>query len=111
MYDWLLHLIQTYPELIAIATGLIAPMALTQMLYLWWYPATWTTRECFQVTSVVDLLFCGLFTSNLWHYLDQKDQHGLIVVSSIAVAFCAPLAHTVVLRFVMHRWPWLEKAP
>lgn len=109
MIDWVLHLVQTYPELIAISAGLIVPIAVTQFLYMFWYPQTWTQRECFQVTSVIDLLICYGFASNLWHYLDHDhDAHGLIVVASIGVAFCCPLVHSIGLRFVMHRYPWLE---
>lgn len=108
MIDWLLHLAQTYPELIAISAGLIIPIAVTQMLYMFWYPVGWTQRECFQVTSVIDLLVCYCFTSALWHLLDPADHHKLIVVASIGISLCAPLVHSVGLRFIMHRYPWLE---
>lgn len=112
MLDWFLNLVKTYPELIAIAGGLTAPIAITQMLYMWWYPESWSQRECFQVTSLVDFLICFLFTSNLWHYLDKdKDSHGLIIICSLGIACCAPLAHSVGLRFIMHRYPWLESQP
>ena len=112
MIQWLLNFVQNYPEALAITAGLLIPMALTQALYMWWYPATWSQRETFQVTSLVDLLVCYGFTSNLWHLLDHDhDSRGLIVVASIGVAICCPLAHSVVLRFIMHRYPWLESKP
>lgn len=110
MIQWLLNFVQTYPEVLAIAGGLAAPIALTQALFMFWYPQTWTQRECFQVTSLIDLLVCYGFTSNLWHFLDHDhDAHGLIVVASLGVAICCPLVHSIGLSYVMKRFPWLEK--
>lgn len=109
MLDWALNIVKTYPELLAVAGGLIISMAATQAAYMWFYPEKWTQRDCFQTTAIGDFLLCALFTSNLWHSLDHDhDSRLLISVVSIGLGLTAPLIHSVILRFVMHRYPWLE---
>lgn len=110
MIQWLLNLVQTYPELLAISGGLVVAMMTTQGLYMWFYPERWTQRDCFQATAALDFLLCALFTSNLWHSLDHdKDSRLLISTVSIGLGLIAPIIHTVALKFVMHRYPWLDK--
>lgn len=108
MIDWLLHFAQTYPEVIAIAGGLIISFCATQYAYKF-YPDKLTQKECYTVTTVLDFLICGFFTSNLWHYLDHDhDAHGFIVIGSLGVAICAPVVHSAALGYIMKRWPWLD---
>lgn len=112
MIQWAVNLAQQYPELLAIGLGQVIPILFTWGLYNIWYSPTWTQRECFQITSVLDFLICYGFTSNLWHYLDHDhDAHGFIVVSSLGAACCVVAIHLLLLRWAMHRWPWIESKP
>lgn len=111
MLDTVLNLARQYPELVAIASGLIISFCATQYAYKF-YPDSWAQKECYTVTTILDFLICGFFTSNLWHYLDHdRDSHGFIFIGSFGVALCAPVIHSAMLGFIMKRWPWAEQTP
>ena len=109
--DWLwthiMLLITQYPEVLAMAGGILVPMLFTEG-----FKRAWLTQvgelEKVRIISTIDFLVSFLFTDFLWRGLDAHESQLVRVIASLGIAMSCFMLHLGIITAVRRKLPWLD---
>ena len=112
MIRWIVETILQYPEVIGVAGGLAFSWALTQRVKFM-LPDTWSDKKLTSITRAVATLSAFAFCYGLWEAIDgmradPKTEKPLALIVSIGIAIASPIIYTIVMRIVVHFFPWID---
>lgn len=113
MWDWIYnHVMQVltqYPELLAIAGGILFPTLGSEVLRRLWLTG-YSNLIKMRIVSLTDFGLSLAFTDLLWYALDKGENHLLRFMTSLGIAMSCFIIHMGALAIVRKRWPWLDAA-
>lgn len=111
MWDWIynhvISVITSYPEVLAMAGGIVFPVMFSETLRRIWL-TEYTNLQKMRVMSLTDFLLSLMFTDALWYGLDKHESHLVRFFTSLGIAMSCFIIHMLVLAVIHKRWPWLD---
>lgn len=112
MWDWIYThvttLVTTYPEILAMAGGILFPVAFSETLRRVWL-TSYSNLDKTRAVSLVDFLLSLVFTDALWYGLDKGESHIVRIFTSLGIAMSCFILHMLALAVIHKRWPWLDE--
>jgi hypothetical protein len=103
--DWLLHLGEHYPDLVALLLGTAAGYALGLLAEAYVIDPTMSGRHQKGLTVLITVAGATLMSSLIWHGLDAAAPLALRLSVSFACGLLAPFWYPAIARAATSRWP------
>lgn len=97
-----------YPELAAIAIGMLLSWAPGVILEQWFLPLTWDCRRKKQVTLSVTVFSALIVSAVVWHAFDATDSKTLVFIVSFFAAIGAPFVHIWIAGWLDKHVSWFN---
>lgn len=97
-----------YPELAAIAIGMLLSWAPGLILEQWFLPLAWDERHTKQVSLTVTVISALIVSAVVWHALDATDSRSLVIVVSFFAAIGAPFVHIWIAGWLDKHVSWFN---
>lgn len=106
IWDFLMHVVATAPTWSGpMVIAWLLAVGVTQWVKAW-IPSTWSPQQRHRGTQLLALVF-GLSSSWLLWPADLSPRYGAVV--GLLVGLWAPFSWWLLVRYVLHRWPWLRE--
>lgn len=102
--DWLLHIGERYPALVAIFLGTAAGYALGLIAETYFIPEKMPARQQQGLTVLITIAGATAMCAAIWHGLARGNLE-LRIVASLAASLLAPFTYPAVARFMTARFP------
>lgn len=106
--DWFLNLGIRYPDLVALAVGMLAGTAGAVLLEMFAFPLTWTKRQRKGAMVLATILISLALSSILWGALNSAASAKLRWIASLCVAILNPFLTVWIAKVVSHYVPWFN---
>ena len=107
MIDYIMKLLQQYPEFFAGGVAVAVAITFSEVLRFAYFPRDWDVTDQWRAVLPLDFFVTFAISHALWRFLDPSDHPGLRLIGCICFGIAALGVHVFGLRFALKRWPWI----
>jgi hypothetical protein len=106
--NWLIHLFNQYPELLAVFSGLMIGALASITWEVGFCPPAWDYARSARVAAAISIAISSFWGYVIWRWLDPADPRAVDLTVSIGSAIGGPGFVFVLSRVLQWKWPSLD---